>query len=301
MRLLATWSLLVPQWALAQGLDQPTASSWRVTRSWTPALETRYGRFVQRIGRAVAARRCGHLNDCLNNPAINPYHKPEDRPLHFRADCADVPYVLRAYFSFRNGLPFVWTRAMVGRGGDARYLLNSHASGIRRWTDYATPRELFEGIGSEVHSGFFRIAPEADDGDTYQASINRTSIHPGTVFYDPNGHVLVVYEIMPNGEVRFFDGHPDNTISHPSFSPRQELGPAAFGGGFRNFRPFTIRGNEVRFTPNRQIRDSAGRLPFDRSRYRVRNVLVTYHEWVRARLATRQGNAAPTTRPIAAR
>ena len=56
---------------------------------------------------------------------------------------------------------------------------------------------------------------------------------PGTVFYDPNGHVLVVYEVTAQGEVRLFDGHPDNSLSHPTLSARQELGPARFGGGFR--------------------------------------------------------------------
>ena len=34
------------------------------------------------------------------------------------------------------------------------------------------------------------------------------------MFYDPNGHVVVIYELLPNGELRFFDGHPDGYVTH---------------------------------------------------------------------------------------
>ncbi|MFO0609075.1 MAG: hypothetical protein U0324_38270 [Polyangiales bacterium] len=282
--------------AFAQGLDRPMAAAWPAARGWNASLETRYGRFVQRVGRAVAAGRCRHLNDCLNDPAINPLHEAGARPLRFRADCADVPYILRAYFAYRNQLPFVWTRTMTGRGGDPRYLLDARPTGLRRWTEFATPRALFEGIGSEVHSGYFRQAPSLDAGDTYQAAVSRAAVRPGTVFYDPNGHVLVVYEVAPDGEVRFFDGHPDNSLSHPSLTARQEQGTARFGGGFRNFRPFTYRGGAPVFLRNRQLPLWGGAGVFDPARRRVAGSPAAFHEWVRARLATR-----PAARSLAAR
>ncbi len=284
---LAAIVVVYPAVGAAQGVDRPMAVAWPAARGWNAGLETRYGRFVQRIGQAVAAGRCRHLNDCLNNPAINPLHEPNSRPLRFRADCADVPYILRAYFAYRNRLPFVWTRTMTGRGGDPRYLLDARPTGQRRWTEFATPRALFEGIGSEVHSGYFRQAPELDAGDTYQAAISRAAIRPGTVFYDPNGHVLVVYEVTAQGEVRLFDGHPDNSLSHPTLSARQELGPGRFGGGFRNFRPFTFRRGEPSFLRNRQLPLWGGRAPFDAARHRVAGAPAPFHAWVQSRLATR--------------
>lgn len=277
---------LTAQTVCAQGLDAPMGSAWPATRTWNASYEQRFGRFVQRIGRAVAAGRCRHLSDCLNDASINPLHEPGARPLRFRADCADLPYVLRAWFAYRNRLPFAWTRAMTGRGRDPRYLLDARPSGTRLWTDFATPRALFEHIGEEVHSGYFRLAPELDAGDTYQTAVRRTAIRPGTVFYDPNGHVLMVYEVMADGEVRLFDAHPDNSISHPSLSPRQERGTARFGGGFRNFRPLSVHAGIARFTPNRQLREWGGRTQFDDTHHIVAGAPSDYHAWIRARLAT---------------
>ena len=43
-------------------------------------------------------------------PRDQPAARYGARPLRFRADCADVPYILRAYFACRNRLPFVDAR-----------------------------------------------------------------------------------------------------------------------------------------------------------------------------------------------
>ena len=63
-------------------------------------------------------------------------------------------------------------------------------------------------------------AADVDDGDFYQTSVDRRGIRPGTMYYDPNGHVLVVYDIRPDGDILMFDGHPDNSLSHRRFSAR---------------------------------------------------------------------------------
>ncbi len=86
----------------------PWRPSWPAARVVERLLETRYGRFVQRIGRdmgAIARHPTTASTACRSTPSTR-----RARPLRFRADCADVPYVLRAYFAYRNRLPFVWTR-----------------------------------------------------------------------------------------------------------------------------------------------------------------------------------------------
>ena len=161
--LLATLAGLVSGRAHAQGLDRPIAEVWPPANEWSPTYEHQYEQFVVAIGGAVAAGRCATLSACLNNPALNPLFERGARPMHFRADCADVPYILRAYFSYRHQLPFAYARDMHGYGRDARYFAASRPSGIKLWTDFVTPRELFEQIGSDVHSGYFRTAPEIED------------------------------------------------------------------------------------------------------------------------------------------
>lgn len=270
--------------AFAQGLDRPTAEVWQVTRTWDAAAEREYGEFVSAIGRAVAEHRCGTLRACLANPAINPLLEPGSRPLRIRADCADVPYILRAYFAYRRGLPFAFARRLRGRGRDRRYMRNVRPEGVYTWMDFATPRRLLQEIGSLVHSGFMRTGPDVENSDFYPVRIDRSAIHPGTVFYDPNGHVLVVYDVRPNGDVLFFDGHPGGSITAVRFSERQVLGSAWQGGGFRNFRPIAWVNGQLVHTPNAQLADYDGASQYDRASYRVAGRPVDYHTWVRSRL-----------------
>jgi hypothetical protein len=266
-------------------LDQPTASAWPVTRSWNASAEREFGDFVHAIGSAVAARRCGTLARCLNNPAINPLFEPGARPFRMRADCADLPYMLRAYFAYRRGLPFAYTARVVGRGHDPRYMTNVRASGVRLYTDFATPREMIHAIRSDVHSGFFRADPSLGETDYYPVAIGRSAIRPGTVYYDPNGHVLVVYDVRPTGEVLLFDAHPDNSLTSKIFNDRLAVGPARMYGGFQNFRPIAIRDGAVIRTPNGLLADFDASIQHDATRYAVNGAHAGYHAWVRASLA----------------
>ncbi len=269
-------------------VDAPISVAWPARRAWTDGAESEYGQFVATIGHAVAAGRCHTLAGCLNNPRINPLFEAGARPLHFRADCADTPYTLRAYFSYRKGLPFAYMRAMRGHGHDRRYFTDARPDGVRLWTQFRSPRELIQSIGSDVHSGYFRLAPEVDDGDFYQTSVDRNGIRPGTMYYNPNGHVLVVYEIQADGDILLFDGHPDNSLSHPHFTERLPLGSARLGGGFKNFRPFVFANGSIVRTPNAQIPAFGGGAQFDHARYAVAGQSTTFHSWVRARVATDQ-------------
>ena len=293
----------------AQSLDLPTAIAWPAEHEWDDAMESRYSDFVATIGRAVAAGRCGTLSHCLNNPSINPLFIRSGRRVHIHADCADVPYTLRAWFAYRNHLPFAYARTMRGSGHDPRYLRNARATGTRLWTNFATPRDVLQSISSDVHSGFLRTAPDIEDSDFYQTTVDRRGIRPGTSYYDPNGHVLVVYEIHDDGEILMFDGHPDNTLSHPRFSERYFLGSARSGGGFKNFRPISWQNGVLVRWRNVEIPTFGGVEQFDATR-RVGTIgAVTFHAWVRARMATAsavstvtsggQGAQAPA-RPTAA-
>lgn len=270
---------------VAAKLDLPIEKSWPARKAWDDSAEAQYGDFISTIGRAVAAGKCRTLSDCMNDPAINPLHETTAQALRFRADCADVPYILRAYFAYRHDLPFSYARTMKGRGHDARYYRDARPQGLRTWLASKTPRHLFQSLSSAVHSGFFRTAPAIASADFYQTTIDRSAVRSGTMFYDPNGHVLVVYAIRPDGEVLTFDGHPDGYLTHGQLTEKNERGGASQGGGFKNFRPITFQNGHVLQAENTTIAGFGGTTPFDRSRYQVGGRPVSFHAWVRAQLA----------------
>lgn len=282
----------------ASKIDAPTASVWTGQRSWDAAAELRFGNFVATIGHAVADRRCRTLAACLNDPQINPLWSAQPAKLRLHADCADVPYILRAYFALHEDLPFAYTRSMHGRGRDVRYYKDAHPSGLCSWLDSPTPRSLLQGLSRVVHSGYFRTAPHVENADFYQAEISRGAIRPGTLYYDPNGHVVVVYELKPNGDVLFFDGHPDGFLTHGVLSEKNVRGGVSQGGGFKNFRPIVTQRTgpdakpeakpEIRIVQaaNAQIPEFGGTRPFDSSQYVIAGQRVGFHAWVRAKLGS---------------
>lgn len=275
----------LPQQEVAAKLDLPTEKSWPALRAWDGGAEAQYSEFISTIGRAVAAGKCRTLRDCLNDPAINPLHEFTAQALRFHADCADVPYILRAYYAYRHDLPFSYARTMQGRGHDARYYRDARPQGLRTWLESKTPRHLFQSLSSAVHSGFFRTAPAIESADFYQTTIDRNAVRPGTMFYDPNGHVLVVYALQPDGEVLTFDGHPDGYLTHGQLTEKNVHGGATQGGGFKNFRPITCQNGHVIQTENTAIAGFGGTDSFDRSRYQIDGKPVGFHAWVRGELA----------------
>lgn len=74
-------------------------------------------------------------------------------------------------------------------------------------------------IANYISSTMFRIDPSNDVlksnvfNDFYPVEISRDSIVPGSVFYDPNGHILVVYDVADDGRIFMIDAHPDNSLT----------------------------------------------------------------------------------------
>ncbi len=87
-------------------------SDWNVRRSrWTPQDEVEFNRFLQTMGES----KCNTLEKCLKNPASNTLWSEWDTRAAFYADCADFPYFLRAYYSYKKGLPFSFVTSFNAR------------------------------------------------------------------------------------------------------------------------------------------------------------------------------------------
>jgi hypothetical protein len=271
-------------------IDRPLSQVWPAVNTWSDAFEREFSEFVARLGRGVAERRCNRMDRCLRNPEFNTlYDAATDGNLYINIDCADLPYVLRAYFSFKRKLPFGYTFWVAGApsraGKDPRYMVSITPGEIRNWWRHRTFRSLLRDMGSWVHSGMYRVSARREGGDFYNVAVNRQTVRPGTTFYDPNGHVLIVTSVEPDGSVFMMDGHPDGSLTNKRFGEAFVAGTYDLGGGFKNFRPTHLEGNQVVVARNADCPGWDPAAQYDRAHFIVDGEQVQYAEWIRAQLA----------------
>lgn len=257
-------------------------AAWNiVSNHWTDKDEKVYEDFCAAIGRS----KHNNLNKFIKDPSANPLYGEEDKRINLYPDCADLPYVIRAYVAYKLRLPFIWTSALSGKGGDIRYSNGNRPLSEKDHTSCNSPQQLFNQV-LLVNSGNYRMAPSVQNSDTYPVKIQRSSIKPGTIYYDPNGHVAIVTEVTPDGRIRLIDGHPDKSISKPWFGPKFARGNEKNGGGFRRWRPvyFSSDGKTIKIS-NYNIPDFS---PTDQYQkvysYKGRDNL-SYFDYVRLRLS----------------
>jgi hypothetical protein len=276
----------------ADGFGDGVPGAWRATRDWTDADEDAYSEWVGTVGRGRAAGLCRvdaraqriSLWSCLATPEVNPLYDDRDLETYFRSDCGDTPYVLRAYYAYKNALPFSYVAGVTGAEGS----LNNGVEYTRDWRDYESFADLVEQMTTyHVHAEMFRMPVTVENDDSYPVRVTRDAIRPGAVFYDRRGHVLVVFAVDDDGTVRFFDGHPDNSLTVSSFGEQWPQGSRDTGGGFRAFRPqrFDLGSGQFSRARNADLPDYSAEEQFQSS-YVVAGRTVGYHEWVRLTLCT---------------
>jgi len=218
--------------------------SWRIVKDrWSQEDEQRFGQFVAAIG----ASNCSSSESCLRDRA-NPYRGSDEKFLDIDVDCAKWPYLLRAYFAWKNGLPFSYVDAVAGPGDDRHSRIGNRPAGRREFIDHGDgihgPRAVREVIDS-VFTGTYRTDAAEHRGvlsDFYSPAIQPGSIRPGTVIYDINGHVGIVYKVDEDGRIYYMDAHPDYTISRSVYGAQFGQSPARLGGGLKNWRPLALKG-----------------------------------------------------------
>src|SRR6185312_3604802 len=164
------------------------------TDHWSDIDERDFSRFIADIGDSG----CNTVDKCLHSPR-NPFRATDPQGVYFRSDCADLPYNLRFYFAWKRGLPFGYVSAVSSRGSgrDIRYTFKGNAVAERTTVQSggASGYAVMDTLRDTISSATFRIHPlleEPQDSDLYSPVIDAKSIHPGTVIYDPNGHVATV-------------------------------------------------------------------------------------------------------------
>jgi hypothetical protein len=220
-----------------------TGSTWPLRNTWNRATENLFSAWIQKLFDdpldAEPSWPALHLvlRDRSRNFLFNYLGLGEDEmKLVLRPDCADLPYVLRAYFAFKMGLPFGFSKCSRGGGGKPPYcpqwfsIQNAEEArppppppvpaiapsvfAVPGAPAPATapppaPKRLglvasfgdFIGIVSDtVHSGSARTALRDNNTDYYPVPLKQETLRPGTVFADPYGHVLMIVRRLPQSD-----------------------------------------------------------------------------------------------------
>lgn len=283
---------------------------WKITRAaWTDEDEHRFGEFIRLIGDSD----CRTTHECLTSPKANPhYHGGNPPGMQFFADCADLPFFLRAYFAWQNGLPFSFSTAVSLHPGNA--VVKDEPQSFQIVGRYhivppgPDPRLALPEV-ARVSTAHFRH-PASYRGrmlpDHYPVAITRESIKAGTVIFDPLGHIAVVHKVDEHGRVHFIDAHPDNSLTRGVYDSEIERAGPDSGAGFKRWRPQTLigakRGDGGALSGGRLVLTADSKLPdwsdeqyfgtardrganWRSARFVIDGEEVDYHAFIRLRLA----------------
>ncbi len=269
-----------------------SGSVWPLRGEWNRATENLFSAFIEKLFDdpidASPSWPALHfvLRDRERNILFNHLGLREDEmKTVLRPDCADLPYFLRAYFAYKLGLPFGFSKCSRGGGGkgptcpqwgsiqNASYgrpapppgtegLLSGPPAPMTRINLAAAFGPYARVIADGVHSGSARTALADNNTDYYPVSLSQETLRPGVVYADPYGHILMLTKRLPqtaNSAGLFFavDGQPDGTVARKRFWRGNFLfaQDRALGGpGFKRFRP-VMRGTDgvLRRLTNDQI------------------------------------------------
>lgn len=275
---------------------------------WSEADEKEFGQFIVELGESG----CNTVNKCLHDPR-NPFRGTDPASVWFRADCADLPYVLRFYFAWKRGLPFSYISDILPRGysRDWRYSAAGNSVTGRTFPVGANGYSTMITLMGAISSATYRLHPELEtpeQQDFYSPAIKPKAIRPGTTIYDPNGHVAIVWKVERNGRIHYFDAHPDYSITRGFYDARFVRSFPGMGSGFKNWRPQTLvgakraadgtlRGGHVELTANKAIADfgvdqfygNGTPRPADdawnTASFTLNGEIVGYYDYVRGQLA----------------
>ena len=99
---------------------------WPLRDAWTRETENLYAAWIEKLFDAPLDEELSwkSMDKVLHDPSRNILFnhlglREDEKGAIIQPDCADVPYVLRAYFAFKMGLPFGYSKCTRGDGGMA--------------------------------------------------------------------------------------------------------------------------------------------------------------------------------------
>ncbi len=259
---------------------------WPVEREWSESMEMLYSVWISRLFRMPKSTPGGWrpLHQVTRNRERNFLHGSmswdEDSfkrggpaAVTMRGDCADVPYLLRAYFAWKMGLPMRFRQCTRGSGRRGPRCYDEKTNLMKDYSDIKDPVARFNAFARteivwKVHSGTLRTLPGDEESDLFPIEVNRRHLIPGSVYVDSGGHALVVTHVGDN-DITAIDGHLDMSITIRRFSQRRffPVFPSLETGGFKSFRPVYVKDGVVKTVGNKRLGDrfSVAQYGFDRA------------------------------------
>jgi hypothetical protein len=274
---------------------------WKIKNtSWQPSDEIQFQSFIHTLGMARKKNVCTTLDQCLRSPVANPLYadKNPEGLTNIYSDCADLPFVLRAYFAWMNDLPFTFPTGLEAVVPDSPSTKNEGDIRYSKYGNIITEKyyvkkgdninRILENIVDSISTGSFRTDPSKFDTgknfrDTYSIDIDRNIIVPGTVVYDPNGHIALVYEVTNTGQIHMIDSHPDNTLTTITYGEKFPRSSQRVAGGFSRFRPFSIEGG-ITATPNAEL-PGYSLIQYQSGPFIYKDKVVSFYEYVRLKMS----------------
>lgn len=273
----------------AERPPRPSATAgsiWPVHDTWNRGTENLYSAWIEKLFDAPLdsppSWKALHevLRDRSRNMLFNYLDLGEDEMgMVFHPDCADMPYFLRAYFAFKLGLPFGYSRCSRGTAtkaptcpqwfniqtleaakpppqsgqqaaaGEATADVPA-AEPLKRLGLAASFGKYITVIGDAVHSGSSRTAATDDNTDYYPVPLTQDALRPGTIYADPFGHILMLTKHIAQtkdaaGVLLAADAQPDGTVAIKRFWRGNFLFAQdhTTGPGFKRFRPIVRERN----------------------------------------------------------
>jgi hypothetical protein len=222
------------------------AGVWPLRTTWSRETENLFSAWIEKLFEAPldAAPSWPALHEVLRdrsrNVLFNHLGVGEDQMgMVVKPDCADLPYFLRAYFSFKMGLPFGYSMCSRGGGGqppkcyqwwnilnpdepraaqpqperktaapnifgvfDQPQARPASVTAVKRPVLGLAPSfaHYLPILADGVHSGSARTAASDDNTDHYLVPLTQATLRPGTIYADPYGHVLMLVRRVPQTE-----------------------------------------------------------------------------------------------------
>lgn len=256
-------------------------SLWYDARGWDRGAEDLYSAWVAQLFDAPEGKRWHGLGALTSDRERNFLHDhlglgedADPKVLALTPDCADAPYVFRAYFAWKLGLPFGRHECRFGEiDGPPRCA--EWETNVDPFEDPEEPlrpasprdfRELAERLKDEITARSLRTALSDDATDLYPVALEREHLRPGVVFSDPWGHTLTLVKWLPQtatrpGTLLAVDAQPDGTLGIRRFWRGNFLfvdGHPIGGFGFKAFRPIVLDLDGPRRLSNAEIAVARG-------------------------------------------
>jgi len=247
--------------------------TWITRRKWSREMENLYSAWLEILFYdEPEGASWNSLHAVTRNPERNFLYnhlnlgEDDQKGLRLEPDCADNPFFLRAYFSWKLGLPFGFhscSRGSIKNPPSCSEFFTNETTNDAGGKLEAFSRFL-SWVSSKVHSSTARTPLPDQETDLYPVSLTRESLKPGTVFADPYGHTLTLIRWIPQtkekpGVLLAVDAQPDGTVGIKRFWRGNFLfstEKVAGSPGFKAFRPLVRFSGSLRFLRNEEIKNN---------------------------------------------